>query len=473
VPVAADLLKKSRKFQGRLVETGRALPARTLTYVRAMPRRNQAVAALVAFLLIGGLTLLGSGGVFSLPGGGGGSSGPPPVYITWGQQVDLNAVGYEPSIAVDSNGVMYMTAHKNLDDRSTWPYLASWFLVSKDGGNSWVSPTDPFPLGAKWKIYLGDEGDIAIDGRDFVYFVDTYLLDNHLHVWANGGEWQYSLRVQKTLGVDDRPWITAQGDGILHYLGNNAASVGGGRIWYYRSDNGGRTWTAGDPVPGNGWAQLEAERTGQAAYIISESAPDAPADILVYRSENEGNAWDWSNPVVIGHRDGPGRQFPWIVAGQNGMVYALWNDATNGTENGTRIFMGVSDDYAKTWNVSEITPFEAFIDYPTITVGPDNTVGVAFYGTTDLPISSNSTWYLYGAMQRNVPFGPVKLNFSIASDEPLYQGADLHALHDFFEIVVAPDFTLNVAYMHYVGPCNGCGRLYFIKGELPARPGIG
>jgi hypothetical protein len=87
----------------------------------------------------------------------------------------FNKQGYEPGIAVDSTGAMYYTAHKNLDDKTSWDYLASWFFVSTDNGMTWYSPTDPFPRGALWETYLGDEGDIAVDAMDNVYFVDTYL----------------------------------------------------------------------------------------------------------------------------------------------------------------------------------------------------------------------------------------------------------------------------------------------------------
>lgn len=152
-----------------------------------------------------------------------------------------------------------MTAHKDLDRKSTWDYLASWFFISKDGGKTWETPSEPFPRREVWKTYAGDEGDIAKDGRDYVYFVDTYLLDNHIHVWANQGEYQYSVRLQKTTGLDDRPWIAAQGSGIVHYLGNNGMEVKGGRYWYYRSTNGARTFSRGTPIKGNGWAHIDAE----------------------------------------------------------------------------------------------------------------------------------------------------------------------------------------------------------------------
>lgn len=390
----------------------------------------------------------------------------PPLYVTFDTPYAFHKEGYEPSIAVDSTGALYYTAHKNLDDKSSWDYLASWFLVSTDNGKSWFSPDEPFPRGRLWQTYLGDEGDIAVDARDYVYFVDTYLLDNHIHVWSNQGQAEYSVRIQKTSGLDDRPWIAAQGPGIVHYLGNNGVEVAGGRYWYYRSTNGARTFTAGEPVPGNGWGHIDAERYGNHVYIISESAVGSEADILMYVSTDQGVTWDWNNPVVIAHRNGSGRQYPIVSVADDGLVWALWNDATDGVENGNKVFVGRSTDYGQTWEYWNITPFQGFMDYPTINGGPEGSVAVAFYATKELPVSAESEWYLYGAMQLNASEGDLNLNFSIADPTPCYVGDNLHALHDFFEIVISPDMALNIGYQYYIGPENGHSDMYFVRGTI-------
>ncbi|MBN1390307.1 MAG: exo-alpha-sialidase [Candidatus Thermoplasmatota archaeon] len=376
----------------------------------------------------------------------------------------FNKEGYEPGIAMDSTGAMYYTAHKNLDDKTSWDYLASWFFVSTDDGMTWSSPTDPFPRGTLWQTYLGDEGDIAVDASDNVYFVDTYLIDNHIHVWADQGQYQYSVRVQKTSGLDDRPWITAQGNNIVHYLGNNAVEVNGGRYWYYRSTNGARTFSRPEPVPGNGWAHIDCERNGDHVYVVSESDTGADADILMYVSNDMGVNWNWDDPILIGHRDGPGREYPIVSAQDGGVVWVLWNDAENGVENGTRIFIGRSLDFGQTWMTWEITPFQAFIDYPTINTGPDGSVAVAFYASRDLPITPESEWYIYGGMDLFSSIHDPDINFTIADPTPCYVGDDLHALHDFFEIVIGQDKALNIAYQYYVGPENGRSDLYFVRG---------
>jgi len=426
------------------------------------------LAVVVAFLMI-------NAGSFSIGGGGPGDEGPepvPPVTLEFQAPYAFNKQGYEPGIAIDSEGVMYYTAHKNLDDKSSWDYLASWFFISKDDGATWQSPNEPFPRGTLWQTYLGDEGDIAVDGSDNVYFCDTYLIDNHIHVWADQGDFQYSVRVQKTTGLDDRPWIAAQGDGIVHYLGNNAVEVNGGRYWYYRSTNGARTFSRAEPVPGNGWAHLDAERSGEHVYVVSESDVGSDADILMYVSDDSGVSWNWDSPIVIGHRDGPGRQYPIVTTHDDGSVWVLWNDATDGVENGTRLFIGRSLDYGRTWDTWEITPFHAYFDYPTINVGPDGAVAVAFYATEQLPVSAESEWYVYGGMDPFAKYQDPILNFTKGDPTPTYVGDDLHALHDFFEIAIGPDMALNIAYQYYIGPENGHSDMYFVRGTDPRLQGI-
>ena len=431
-------------------------------------RRMVAVSTgtLVAVLAVAIIVIISSSNPEVVVPDGDGSEVPVPVTVVdFGSPYVFNKQGYEPGIAVDSTGALYITAHKNLDDKTSWDYLASWFFVSTDEGRSWSSPTEPFPRGALWQTYLGDEGDISVDGEDNVYFVDTYLVDNHIHVWADQGQYQYSVRVQKTTGLDDRPWIAAQGSGIVHYLGNNAAEVNGGRYWYYRSTDGARTFSRAQPVPGNGWAHIDCEADGNYVYVVSESDTGPDADILMYVSDDRGVTWNWDSPVVVGHRDGPGREYPVVTTRGDGVVWVLWNDAENGLDNGTRIFLGRSLDHGETWDTWNITPFHAFIDYPTVNAGPDGSIAVAFYASSDLPIDGDSEWYVYGAMDLDGTGHDPDLNFTRADPETCYVGEDLHALHDFFEIVISPDMALNIAYQYYVGPENGHSDLYFVRGH--------
>ncbi len=434
-----------------------------------------------------------------------------PPGVVWNNFYQFGKQGYEPGLVVDSKGYMYYTAHKNLDDKTSWQYLASWFFVANPDGTGWKSPDSPPIRGEKWKTEQGDEGDIGVDANNQIYFVDTFLKttgDNHIHVFQDPGTWQYSVRYQKTNGRDDRPWITAQGSGILNYLGNNGVSINGGREWYYRSTDGGHLFTLGTPVPGNGWGHIDDERGGTHVYIISESDTEVPADIRVYASSDSGATWNFNAPVVVAHRNGPGSVpgiadgFPvWICAGPDGAVWCIWSD-TEGTDTHNHIFVGRSFDYGQTWNATEITPWNGYFLYPTLNVGEDGTVAVAFYATESVPVTDQSEWHIYAGMIRpDSPFHPLNpgfaaqvnatqqalrneshhaadpanitnmdstlfFNFTRGEQGPVDVGSNLHDLHDFFEIAVGPDGYLNVAYQHYIGPANGHSELYFVRGTL-------
>ncbi len=407
----------------------------------------------------------------------------PPV-LEWGEVYAFNEEGYEPSIASDSFGVLYYTAHKNVDrgyqDRiNTWGnQFASWFFYSTDNGKTWEVPSQPDPYGEIWKYALGDEGDIGVDARDYVYYVDTTLRDINIHVYANQGEWQYSNVFRKASEeLDDRPWIAAQGNGIVHYLGNNAVTFPGhsGRYIYYRSTNGAQTFTMEADIPGNGWLHIDTERDGEHAYIVKETTTSADADIVIHISDDSGASWNWNDPVNIGHRDGPGgppgegSRWPVVAAGENGTVWVLWGDYEDAEYNGSRLFLGRSRDYGQSWNVTDITPFQGLHDYFWVSAGPNGSVGVSFYSTTDLPVEDSSEWFIYGGALLGaveMEMDDIEINITKADPNPVYAGTDYHALHDFHEDCFSPDGAFNIAYQYYVGPGNGDSDLYFVRGEF-------
>jgi hypothetical protein len=308
--------------------------------------------------------------------------------------------------------------------------------------------------------------------------VDTTLRDINIHVYANGGEWQYSnVAQQASRELDDRPWIAAQGNGVVHYLGNNAVTFPGhqGRYIYYRSTNGARTFMMEQDIPGNGWLHLDTERNGDYAYIVKETTTGSPADIVIHITDDQGVSWNWDNPVYIGSRDGPGgppgegSRWPVVAAGENGTVWVMWGDYEDCVENGTRLFIGRSRDYGQTWNVTEVTPFQGLHDYFWISAGPNGSVGISFYSTTALPVEDSSEWFIYGGVVPHadeLDLDEFEINCTKADPTPVYAGTDYHALHDFHEDCFSPDGAFNIAYQYYVGPGNGNSDLYYVRGEL-------
>ena len=246
---------------------------------------------------------------------------------TNGQTYPEYGIGYEPSLSLDSEGNMFITAHKDLrwggedapipifldpDDpglwyaceegeSTSWDYWASWFWKTNDGGLTWDHGDnfDPTPGNMLMANYaaggsecLGDEGDISVDANDMIYYLDTTLEDNWWHIFSDGGN-SYELGVcqrMNSMAADDRPWLAAQGDGIIHYLGNSGVpppecTIDSGRYWYYHSENGGTTFSQCYSMPG-GWSTIAAQRNGSYVYVAQENADTASGTVIVRISDD-------------------------------------------------------------------------------------------------------------------------------------------------------------------------------------------
>src|SRR3954453_24202971 len=103
-----------------------------------------------------------------------------------------NGGGYEPGVYADRFGNLYSTAHKenwelalSPDGRSqSQTRSMSWTWWSSDNGKSWKNlPAGP---GDAANHEFGDEGDMAFDDRDNLYFVDTTVTDITLTQWHVG-----------------------------------------------------------------------------------------------------------------------------------------------------------------------------------------------------------------------------------------------------------------------------------------------
>jgi len=126
--------------------------------------------------------------------------------------------------------------------------------------------------------------------------------------------------------------------------------------------------------------------------------------------------------------------------------------------------LGKSLDYGVTWNVTNITPMNMYSYYQSLAVNENGDLGVSFYATPDMPVANNSSWYLYGAVQRNADISDINLNFSKASPDPVFVGARVNALGDLFESVFTPDNSYNIGFERRVGTQRF---LFFVKGALP------
>ena len=459
-----------------------------------------------------------------------------PVEITFGEPIymprheeciDLNngqdaeyagyGVGYEPSLSIDSMGNMQITAHKDLrwggegtpfgpilggptdtwyaceeGAMTSWDYWASWFWVTTDNGTTWdhADQFEPTPgnlansaigsLTGGASECLGDEGDIAVDDQDVVYYLDTTLEDNWWHRFTEGGD-SYEMgsvcQRMNTMAADDRPWVAAQGDGIIHYLGNSGVSPpectgDSGRYWYYHSEDGGDSFSQCYSMPG-GWSTISSEREGPYVYVAQEDADTGSGTVQIRISNEYGRGTGpgpsdgtWEVPKQLGPRNGNCPEgYPVVNNNEAGTVAVVWADCPFGDLGAWDMLMAISYDHGETWEESwSIAPdwgeSGGITMYPFVSISENNLVSVSWYGLEygDDGYTVGDEWYLMvGAIYQ--PHTGDQFEWVKGDETPLHIvneyeeiNGDVHALHDFFETVHGPDADwIGIAYQQNVG----------------------
>src|SRR5207302_9701544 len=95
----------------------------------------------------------------------------------------------------------------------------SWVWTSGAGGQSFVDPRCLTSVSIEQHKF-GDEGDLAFDDANHLYFVETKVTDNTIARWSVAGPGLANMSLDFTRPliptaqpVDDRPWVTAHRHG--------------------------------------------------------------------------------------------------------------------------------------------------------------------------------------------------------------------------------------------------------------------
>lgn len=369
--------------------------------------------------------------------------------IAFSEPVKLNpfGAGYEPGIDVDSQGTLYVTAHKaSIVVEGT--RLSSWLWYSDDDGATWNEM--PSPLQTHDKLFAF-EGDLALDALDRLYYVDTLLADNTITRWSPGPTWDYSLPLQRTSLLDDRPWISAHGDGIVYYIGNSALVAGvfgtedltegsttRGRYHFYRSEDGGLTWTIDRVLPNSGWCGVEASRLDDSTvYTVCINDVLVPNRVYVQESHDRGETFAQTRVGTLG---GTNLGYPTITVDGGSNVYAAWGDTKPGT---VAKLMVARSTPELGWTTLQVPTTVGTVSRPWIDSGSEGVVAVAYYGTADTRTSASTDWRTYVAVSSNadeaVPtWDTVELSGVVQTSAS--------APADFMQVVVGPDDRAHVVF---------------------------
>jgi hypothetical protein len=448
-------------------------------------------------IAVGALTI-GAAAAWLAPGAEGRSRGQafrPPVKLT----IEQGFGGYEPGLVLDRFNNVFVTAHKSNhglvvspDSRATTEVRSqSWLWTSSDGVHFDDMPGQT-PL-QEQNLEFGDEGDVAMDDTGHLYFVDTNVADVTFSRYSVTGPGTIALEATRPVApaaeaVDDRPWVTAHGDGVVMYAGNQGDKAsyplassghpgnanGPGRYTIYMSSDHGDTFDpVGYTLKDSGWCRPAADhaRGSKRLYMIctNDNNGDAlnqngvgdapgPAKLFSYVSEDDGTTW---NRYEIGPYNGsdPWTSWPSVSIAKDGTLYALYinsdtapgstcsfvDDQTVGCDDtitGSHLMVYRSRDHGRTWQSSEVvtnTPGnKGLIRYGWLSVTPTGKIGVAYYFRPNV----DSDWHVMAATGS---FGGT-FDSGLVAAQPVADKTFGSPLGDFFECAFGPDGKLNVVW---------------------------
>jgi hypothetical protein len=372
--------------------------------------------------------------------------------------------GYEPSFVADQFGNLFGTAHKEnwqlvlAPDLNSPTYTRSmsWDWMSTDKGGTWLDIQGLTPLSIEQHEF-GDEGDMALDDANHLYYVDTNVADDTFTRWKVNGLGNVTLETTRPLVpaaqfVDDRPWIIAHGNGHVFYFGNEGDKVtyplgtqgvgcGPGRYTVYASTSGGDPTVAqptgfnplGCTLPDSGWCRPATDHRAGKHLVYAVCGNDGGSDDVFSPTNPKGTLYSYTSPDdgqtwsrhVVGSYQALDSTFSWpsVMTAPDGTLWAIYVDAhqlecstditgaTTCDPDSNRIMLYQSTNQGVTWKGKDITPRPGRYRYAWLAVSPDGSkLGIGVYYT---PNSTTDPWRVYGAI-----FAPWQKPQLVSLDEP-------------------------------------------------------
>jgi hypothetical protein len=400
--------------------------------------------------------------------------------------------GYEPSMVVDKFGNIFATAHKENwqlilgpDPNSpTQTRSMSWAWTSVDGGKTFANIPGLTALSIEQHEF-GDEGDMALDDANHLYYVDTNVADDTITRWTVTGPGFENMKIDHTRPlipsmqlVDDRPWVAAHGDGHVFYLGNEGDKVtyplghgegsgfGPGRYTVYSSYDGGIVFdNLGYTLRDSGWCRpAESHKAGSHVVVIACGndggsndvfTPNNPKGTLyAYISTTDGHSFERYNIGTYQALDSTW-SWPTVSVGPDGTIWVLYVDAGNldpetcGTDpfgftlcdpTSNRLMLYRSSDNGKTWKGQNITSLLGRYRYGWLAVSRDGKkLGIGVYYK---PSDDTTDWRVYGAIWSP---GQKPTLVSLDQNHPVAP-ANSEPPGDYMNSYFNPDGTLNVVW---------------------------
>src|SRR3954468_11569097 len=295
----------------------------------------------------------------------------------------------EPGIDVAPDGTLYVNAPVGV--LSNIPGSPSNVYRSDDGGSSWAK----LPASLKANQPGGGDSDIAIAPDGTLSETDLWLGSSTVAVSKDKGQTWTAQPVQG-VPVQDRQWVTATSGGRVYHVVHQIPSG----LFVSRSVDGGLTYpqqvlaaSALDQTgcvcpPGN----IVSEDGGLLADKVGGVYATSVGGVGFYRSTNGGLTFTNTTPGPASSATTNGA-FPVVADGGNGKLAVVWQAVVGNT---STVWFTTSSDFGATWAtprqiVTAGTSLYPWVDYR------GGKIAVSLYhtnasGTPDT-VAEGSQWF--------------------------------------------------------------------------------
>jgi hypothetical protein len=295
---------------------------------------------------------------------------------------DTNKTQSAPAIAVSSKGNIYVVWQDDRDGD-----FDIYFTKSVDGGDTWTDPNIKISKGSGSQsapaIALDSEGVIYVVWEDYRWGdYDIYLTKSE-----DGGEkWLSENKRVNTDGAGStqlNPTIAIDSSNIIYVAWEHQVTFDNYDIVCGKSTDGGGNWTLGLRVNDviikiQGNPSISAGSAGN-VYLAWQDNRGVDYDIYFAKSNDEGSTWSSPN-VKVNDASAGDQQNPSLALGSSGTIYAVWQDKRSLSN--WDVYFAYSINEGLNWTdpnirVDDDTTLRTQA-LPTIAVGPRGPVYVAW-----------------------------------------------------------------------------------------------
>lgn len=340
-------------------------------------RRTTALAALAS-----GATALA---LLTVPGTGAAAAG------TFGAPVLVGTGASEPGINVAPDGTVYVNGPGGL--LSNLPGSPSLVFRSDDGAGSFHQ----LPAGLKADLPGGGDSNIAVAPDGTLSETDLYLANSTVSVSKDKGQSWTAQPLQGVI-VQDRQWVAATSGGRVYHAVHQIPSG----IVVSRSLDSGLTYpqqnlgaTVADQggcicPPGNIIAEDGGLLGDKAGGVYATST----GGVGFYRSTNGGLTFTNTRPGPDSS-DTTNFSFPVVADGGNGKLAVVWAAETGSA---TVVKLATSADFGATWNAPKVIVSGGTSTYPWVDYRAGKIAVSVYHNATAAPTPdqtpSGAPWYV-------------------------------------------------------------------------------